>query len=137
MKKIIQSDEIESTQPIACCSYPSTTINDANDDDFNVDNSYYENNSLDSDYQISSDTESTDDEPSIRPKKYRISQEILKKIQSNCNFHTSYEDMSKYIKIGIEIAGGNPDDNCLSKSQIHKQLSELRDETRTETPKHS
>lgn len=128
--KTIESNELGSSQPIASCSYHTITSNNNSElAEYNCN----ENNSSDSEYEMSSDAESTEDELSDPRKKYQISKEIMEKIHSSANFHTSYEDMSKYIKIGIEIAGGNPENYSVSKSQLFKQISELRNNKRHET----
>lgn len=121
-------NENSSNEPIPSCSYHFIAATNEN-----ADNSYYVDNSGDSEYEISSDCESTEDVLFVPRKKMQISDEILKKIDSSSTFHTSYEDMSTYIKIGIEMAGGDPNNYSVSKSQIFKQLTELRNSKREET----
>lgn len=125
--KKISSNELNSNQPIASFSDRSIISNNEK-----ADASSQEDNSSDSEYEVPSDYESTEDELCAPRKKIQISDDILKKIESSSNFHTSYKDMSTYIKIGIEIAGGDPKNYSVSRPQIYKLLSQLRDKKRGE-----
>lgn len=77
----------------------------------------YEDNSKDSDFEIFSVSELSEDELKILLHKQKISDEILEKINSSCNLHTSFSDISTFIKIGIEIAGGNPKNYSVSQTE--------------------
>lgn len=91
--------------------------------------------SSDVDYQPSetdNDSDSGSDEKrSIR--KQKLPPEIIQKIALQCGPNASYRIMSTFIGIGIEIAGGDPKNYCMSKSELHKQLSVHRENMRKET----
>lgn len=90
----------------------NSPVNEIIDDDYLIDLNQSENIS-DSEY-----------EPEV--KKQKISSEMLKKINLECGLNASFRVMSTFIKIGIEIAGGNPNAYCASKSQLQSQLSKVR-----------
>lgn len=70
--------------------------------------------------------ESSDEEFEPPQKRQKLSPDMLKKINSECSQNASYRLMSSFIKIGIEIAGGNPQGYCVSKSQLQNQLTKFR-----------
>lgn len=59
-------------------------------------------------------------------KKQKITNNVLEKINAECSQNASFRVMSSFIKIGIEIAGGSPNEYCVSKSQLHNQLLKFR-----------
>lgn len=70
--------------------------------------------------------DSSDEEYELPRKRQKISKEILNKINSECGQNASFRLMSSYIKIGIQIAGGNPQEYCVSKSQLQNQITKFR-----------
>lgn len=113
------------------CNQPASDFNVDNEErdglDCNSDVEYDEATQSvdfdDNDY-IVSDIDSDHSEPPI--KKQKISNEILQKIHMKCGQNASYRVMSSFIKIGIEIGGGDPKQYKVSKSQLCKQLGNFR-----------
>lgn len=102
-----------------------------------------ENHEILSDYEMiedehmddSSHVEASSDIEEYEPprKRQKIPSELLKKINSECGQNASYRVMSSFIKIGIEIAGGDPVNYCVSKSHLQNQLSKLRSSEKNDT----
>lgn len=122
------SNELNSNPPIASSLDSSTRSNSEI-----AGNSSPDDSTSDSEYELPSYYESTEDELRAPRKKIQISNEILEKIEMSSKLHTSFEEMSTFIKIGIELAGGDPKNYSISRCQIYKQLSELRSKKKSET----
>lgn len=92
----------------------------------------HDNEMIEEEYMADLNEEIADIEEYEPPqKRQRVSSEIIKKINSECSQNASFRVMSTFIKIGIEIAGGNPRDYCVSKSQLQNQISKYRSAEKT------
>lgn len=101
-----------------------------NEIDYNTDVEYDEHMQIVDDNDYSASDEENSDHSDYKPpiKKQKISNEILKKIHMECGQNASFRVMSSFIRIGIEIAGGDPDHHNVSKSQLCKQLGKFRED---------
>lgn len=114
------SDELPSTSNTSNTNQLNLT-QDYDNTDFSQDSEV-----MDDEYNTDLHEESSDEEYKPPQKRQKISNEMLEKINFECGQNASYRVMSSFIQIGLEIAGGNSQGYCISKSQLQKQLSKFR-----------
>lgn len=79
--------------------------------------------SSDADYQPNESYNDSDSGSDEKHYKRKLPPEIIQKIVLQCGSNASCRIISTFIGIGIEIAGGDPKNYSMSKSELYKQLS--------------
>lgn len=114
---------------IAAEDLSNSESNDSDTDGYESVGSNYED-SLE--FNNSDESQGSDQDEST-PKKRKISNEMLKKIDMECGPNASYRVISTFIKIGIGITGSDPKGYSVSKSQLCRQLSQYRSSEKEKT----